>query len=71
VSLGEALLDDPVTSLLTLPHVTDHLGSTRAVLDAAGTVVEARDYYLLPLRLKDARTQRDAGHGEGRGLHRA
>lgn len=43
--MGEALLDNPVTSLSTLVHVTDHFGSPRAALDAAGTVVEARDYY--------------------------
>ena len=32
-------------------YVTDHLGSTRAVIDGNGTVQETRDYYPYGLRL--------------------
>jgi RHS repeat-associated protein len=34
-------------------YYTDHLGSTRAVVDGSGTVVETRDYYPFGLRMPD------------------
>jgi len=40
-------------------YYTDHLGSTRAVVDGNGTVLETRDYYPYGLRMP-GRTLADA-----------